>query len=194
MSTHIPVPRRRREGVTDFRARKRAIISQSPLLVVRISGKNVSSQFVKPKVNGDEVLSAAHSSQLRRLGWGGSLKSTPACYLLGMLAGKKARERGVERAVLYNGVVPFIKGSRIAAFVKGVVDAGVAIPVDEEALPSQERITGKSIAEYASKMAKEGRELYMRRFSALVKKGFKPEEYPARFERVKAAVQGGGKK
>ncbi len=95
------------------------------MLVVRVSNKNVSSQFVKPKVKGDEVLSSAHSRQLRKLGWAGSLKSTPACYLLGLLAGKKAKDKGVKEAVLYNGLVPFIKGSRIAAFVKGVVDSGV---------------------------------------------------------------------
>lgn len=47
-SVHVPLLRRRREGVTDYRARKRAITSQKPLLVIRISNKNVSSQFVKP--------------------------------------------------------------------------------------------------------------------------------------------------
>ncbi len=191
---YVPVPRRRREGTTDFRARKKAIVSQRPLLVVRVSGKNVSSQFVKPKEKGDEVLSACHSSQLRKLGWAGSLKSTPACYLLGMLAGRKAKEKGVKEAILYNGVVPFIRGSRIAAFVKGVVESGVSIPVDEAAFPSEDRLTGKSIAEYASKLATEHKELYKRRFSSLVKKGFKPEEYPTQFEKVRATIQGVGKK
>jgi large subunit ribosomal protein L18 len=90
MPTHVPLLRRRREGVTDYRARKRAITSQKPLLVIRVSNKNVSSQFVKPTVKGDVVLSASHSKELAKLGWRGSAKSTPACYLLGLLAGKKA--------------------------------------------------------------------------------------------------------
>ncbi len=191
MSTYVPLQRRRREGVTDYRSRKRAITSQATLLVVRVSNKNVSSQFVKPRVNGDVVLASAHSRQLRKLGWKGSMKSTPACYLLGFLAGKKAIEKGVKEAVLYNGVVPFIRGSRIAAFVKGVIDSGLKVPVGDEALPPEERVTGKTIADYAAKLAAEDAESYKTTFSALLREGFRPEEYPAHFEKVKSAIAGG---
>jgi large subunit ribosomal protein L18 len=191
MSVHVPLLRRRREGVTDYRARKRAITSQKPLLVVRISNKNVSSQFVKPTVKGDVVLSAAHSKELTRLGWHGSPKSTPACYLLGLLAGKKAISAGVKEAVVYNGLIPFIRGSRVAALLKGVVDAGVQVPVGEEAFPDVDRLTGRSIAGYAAKLATEDKAAYSRSFSALLKGGFKPEGYPAEFERMKAAISGG---
>jgi large subunit ribosomal protein L18 len=188
------VRRRRREGLTDFRARKKAIASGSVLLVVRVSNKNVSSQFVKPEAGGDKVLSAAHSRQLLKMGWSGSPKSTPACYLLGLLAGRKGLARGVKEAILYNGVIPFIKGSRIAAFAKGVLDSGVKMSMDEEALPSEDRVTGKTIAEFASKLAREDKETYSKRFSSLAKGGFKPEDYPAQFAKVKAAVAGGAKK
>jgi len=185
---HVPLPRRRRQGVTDYRARKRAITSQRPLLVVRISNKNVSSQFVKPTTKGDVVLSAASSKELQKLGWHGSAKSTPACYLLGLLAGKKALAAGVKEAVAYNGLVPFIRGSRTAALLKGVIEAGVSVPVGEEAFPNEERLTGKSIADYASKLASEDKEAYDRSFSALLKAGFKPEGYPAEVEKTKAAI------
>lgn len=194
MSVHLAIPRRRREGVTDFRARKKAVSSHAPLLVVRVSNKNVSSQFVMPKVKGDEVISSCHSRQLRKLGWSGSGKSTPACYLLGLLAGKKAQSKGVKEAVVYNGLAPFIRGSRIAAFVKGVVDSGVSMAVEEEVLPSQDRLTGKSIADYAAGLAKEDKEAYKARFSALIKDGFRPEDYPAQFERTKAAIAAGTEK
>ncbi len=189
--SYVPLPRRRREGVTDYRSRKRAITSQATLLVVRISNKNVSSQFVKPKVNGDVVLASAHSRQLRKLGWKGSLNSTPACYLLGFLAGRKALEKGVKEAVLYNGVVPFIRGSRIAAFVKGVIDSGLVVPVGEKALPPEERISGKTIADYATKLATQDAASYKASFSALLREGFKPEDYPAQFEKVKSTIAGG---
>jgi large subunit ribosomal protein L18 len=188
MSTHVPLLKRRREGITDYRTRKRAITSSRPLLVVRISNKHVSSQFVKPTVKGDVVLSSGHSRELSKLGWKGSPKSTPACYLLGLLAGKKALSSGVKEAVVYNGLVPFIKGSRIAAFLKGVIDAGVSVPVGEEAFPSEERLTGKSIAEYAARLSSEDKGAYERSYSALLKEGFKPEEYPTHFEKLRAAI------
>ncbi len=193
MPVHVPLLRRRREGVTDYRARKKAITSQRPLLVIRVSNKNVSCQFVRPTVKGDVVLSAAHSKELAKLGWHGSSKSTPACYLLGLRAGRKALEAGVKEAVAYNGVVPFIRGSRIAALLKGVVDAGIAVPVGEEAFPDEGRLSGKAIADYASKLASEDKEAYSRDFSALLKAGFKPEDYPAEFEKVRAAIAGATK-
>jgi large subunit ribosomal protein L18 len=187
-SVHVPLLRRRREGVTDYRARKRAITSREPLLVVRISNKNVSAQFVKPTVKGDVVLSASHSKELAKLGWHGSSKSTPACYLLGMLAGKKALAAGVRGAVAYNGLVPFIRGSRTAAFLKGVVDSGLEVPVGEKAFPSADRLQGKSISEFAKKLATDDTAAYKRTFSGLLKAGFKPEDYPVEFEKVKAAI------
>jgi len=193
MSTYVPLLRRRREGVTDYRSRKRAITSMSTLLVVRVSNKNVSSQFITPKVGGDIVVASSHSRELRKFGWKGSLKSTPACYLLGILAGKKAVEKGVKKAVLYNGVEPFIRGARVSAFVKGVVDSGVEVPLGEEALPSDDRIAGKDIAGFARKLAEEDRGAYERRFSALLKAGFSPENYPEEFEKAKSAIMGGSK-
>ena len=193
MPVHVPLLRRRREGLTDYRARKRAIISQVPLLVVRITNKNVSSQFVKPTVKGDVVLSSAHSKELAKLGWRGSLKSTPACYLLGLLAGQKAAKAGVKDAVVYNGVIPFVAGSRVAALLKGVIDAGVAVPVGEEAFPGEERVSGKSISEFASKLGSEDKDAYAKRFSSILRSGLKPEDYPTEFERVKAAIVGGSR-
>ncbi len=181
-------------GLTDYRGRKRAVSSHRILLVVRYSGKNVSSQFVKPQVKGDVVLSSIHSHSLRKLGWKGSLKSVPACYLLGLLAGKKAVERGVRDAVLYNGLNPFIKSSRVAAFVKGAREGGVQIPVSEEVLPPEERLRGEAIAKYASSLLNQDKAVYERRFSSLLSGGFKPEDYPAQFERAKRAIEGGSKR
>jgi large subunit ribosomal protein L18 len=193
MSSHATLLRRRREGVTDYRARKKAITSQKPLLVVRISNKNVSCQFVKPTVKGDVVLSASHSRELAKLGWHGSSKSTPACYLLGLHAGKKALAAGVKEAVVYNGLIPFIRGSRIAALLKGVIEAGVSVPVGEEAFPDEGRLSGKAIADFATKLASEDKDAYSRGFSALLKAGFKPEDYPAEFGKVKASIAGAAK-
>jgi large subunit ribosomal protein L18 len=193
MRGYVPLQRRRREGVTDYRSRKRAIASQKPLLVVRFSSKNVTSQFVAPKVKGDVVVSSAHSKELAKVGWKGSAKSTPASYLLGLIAGKKALQKGIREAVLYNGLAPFTRGSRVAAFLKGVVDAGVAIPAGEAAYPADDRLAGKSIADYASKLSAEDKQAYLKKFSGLLKAGFKPEDYPNEFERTKSAILGASK-
>ncbi len=189
MKTHVPMYRRRRSGATNYNSRRKAISSRGTLLAVRISSKNVSAQFLKPTVTGDLVLASAHSHALRKLGWAGSLKSVPACYLLGLWAGKNAKGKGIESAYLYNGVSPFVKGSRISAFVKGVIDGGVEVPFAEEAMPSEDRLKGENIAKYATELAKD-KEAYDRRFSALLKHGFRPEDYAKNYERTKETIVG----
>lgn len=190
MASYVPLQRRRREGTTDYRSRKRIISSEKPLLVVRFSNKNVSSQFTKPAAKGDNVLSSANSKELQKLGWRGSPKSTPACYLLGMLAGKKAKSSGIDAAVLYTGLVPFVRGGRVAAFVKGVVEAGVDVPVGEEVFPAQERLDGSVTASYAASLAKGEKKGYERAFSGLLKAQFRPEDYPREFAKMKATIMG----
>ncbi|HZW84467.1 MAG TPA: hypothetical protein VFE91_01010, partial [Nitrososphaerales archaeon] len=76
------------------------------------------------------------------------------------------------------------------ALLKGVTDAGVEVPVGEGAYPSEERITGKTIADYASGLATEDKEAYQKFFSGLLKSGFKPEEYPAQFAKTKSVIAG----
>ncbi len=190
---YVPIYRRRRMGATDYRARKKIITSSVPLLAVRVSSKNVSAQFIKPKPEGDQVLSSAHSRNLIKLGWKGSPKSVPACYLLGLLAGRRAKEHGVEKAYLYNGLSPFVEGSRISALVKGVRDAGVDVPMSDEAVPSEDRITGKATAEYAKSLLAENKEKYSKVFSALIRTGFKPEEYPQSTIALKQVILKGAK-
>ena len=190
---YVPIYRRRRMGVTDYRARKKIITSAVPL-AVRILSKNVSAQFIKPKVGRDQVLSSGrHSRNLVKLGWKGSPKSVPACYLLGLLAGKRAKGNGVEKAYLYNGVSPFVGGSRISALVKGVRDAGVDIPMSDDAVPSEDRISGKATAEYAKSLLAESKERYSKVFSRMIRTGFKPEDYPQSTTALKQVILKGAK-
>jgi large subunit ribosomal protein L18 len=185
---YVPVFRRRRMGATDYRARRKIITSSAPLLAVRVSSKNVSAQFIRPKTEGDQVLSAAHSRNLRPLGWKGSPKSIPACYLLGLLAGKRAKGQGVDRAFLYNGLSLFVNGSRVAALVKGVKDAGVNVPISDEAIPSEDRLSGKAAAEYAKSLQAEDNDRYSKTFSGLLRSGFKPEEYAENTSAIKQKI------
>jgi len=76
-------------------------------------------------------------------GWKGSRKNIPASYLTGYMAGKKALSKGVTDAILYSGTRRYT--DRMAAALKGVVDAGVNVPVDEEAFPADERIMGEHL-------------------------------------------------
>lgn len=154
-------------------------------VTVRISNQNVAAQVLKPTITGDIVIASAHSRELDKHGWKGAFNNLPACYLTGLLLGKKALQKEINSAVLYIGKNHFT--SRVAACMKGIVDAGVRMPVSEESLPDKERIAGHHIAEY-SNILKEDEKEYNSHFSAILKNGLKPEDYPSHFEDIKNRI------
>ncbi len=139
--------RRRREGKTDYRKRLALLKSGKIRAVVRKTNTRIIVQFIKYREDGDEVLVNVTSDRLQKYGWNKSFKSTPAAYLTGYLAGKIALQKNINEAVLDIGRYPAVRGSRLFAALKGLLDAGVDIPHGEDIFPSEERIKGKHIGE-----------------------------------------------
>lgn len=136
-------PRRHRQRKTDYHRRLRLLRSKKTRIVVRRSLQNIRVQFIDYNAQGDEIVASAISSELKgAYQWKYSADSTPAAYLTGLLAGARAKKAGVEEAVLDIGLYHPTKGSRVFAALKGVVDAGIDCPHDEEMLPSKERLAG----------------------------------------------------
>lgn len=185
--TYVRTLKRIRDNKTNYRKRAAILIGRHSFVTVKVSDQNVAAQVLKPTPTGDVVVASAHSRELEKQGWKGALNNLPACYLTGMLVAKKALERGVKNAVLYIGKDHFT--SRVAACMKGIVDGGVSMPVSEESLPEEERIRGEHIAEYAETL-KENQEEYNSRFSAILKKGLNPEDYPSHFDEIKSKISG----
>jgi large subunit ribosomal protein L18 len=186
-NSYVPILRRRREGKTNYKKRKAVIMSRLPFVSTFISGKNILVQILSPRKEGDVVLASAHSRELIKFGWMGSRKNIPAAYLTGFLAGLKAKDK-VKEAILYTGLRRFVPNSRITAIVKGLLDAGLSIPINHETLPSEERLKGKHIADYAKYLLEKDKVLYSMRFSNLISKNFNPELIPERFEDVRKRI------
>jgi large subunit ribosomal protein L18 len=184
------VPRkRRREGKTNYYRRYRMVISGRKIrAVVRRTNKHIIVQITKFEATGDKTLVAVTSKALRKYGWLGDLKNTPAAYLTGFLAGLLAKKAGISHAILDIGLHPSVKGSRIYAAVKGLIDAGVEIPVSSEVLPSEDRISGKHIAAYSSSLENENPEKYNRIFSGILSRGLNPKKLPEHFLEVKNKI------
>lgn len=132
--------RRLREEKTNYKKRATLLIGKRDFITVNITNENTQVQVLKPGMTGDKVIASAHSSYLLKKGWKGSRKSIPAAYLTGYLAGKKAIGKGAKDAILYTGTRKYTQ--RMAAALKGVVDAGVKVPADSETFPSDDRING----------------------------------------------------
>ena len=140
--------RRRREGKTDYYQRTKLVVADAPRMVVRKTNRHIIIQLITAEIDGDRTLVTANSSELTGLGYKGSLSSTPAAYLTGLLFAAKARKAKYDRAVLDIGLARATPGARVFAALKGAVDAGFIVPHGEEILPDDARVKGQHIAEY----------------------------------------------
>ena len=184
--SYVHTLKRIRTHKTNYRKRQALLISKQDFVTIKITNQNVIAQVLKPEIQGDIVRVSTHSRELRRYGWKGSLNSLPACYLVGLVLGRKALEKGVDKAVLYIGNKPFT--SRIAACMKGIVQAGINIPISSESYPTEHRLNGQHIAEYALKIKTEDINKYNKYFSSLLKDGLVPENYQSHVEEITARI------
>ena len=141
--TYSKILRRLREEKTNYRKRKTMLMGKKDFVTVSISNENTQVQVLQPKLTGDQVVASAHSRALLKNGWKGSRKNIPAAYLTGYLAGKKALHIGTTQAILYTGTRRYTQ--RVAAVLKGMIDAGLDIPANSESFPPQERLNGEHL-------------------------------------------------
>lgn len=178
--------RRRREGKTDYYRRRRLLLSRKPRLVVRKTNTKVIVQFIKANVIGDSTVASALSTELVNHGLTSGTGNMPAAYLTGMLAGLRAKARGIDSAILDIGLIPPVKGSKIYAVLKGVLEAGLDIPHNQEVLPDDDRTAGKHIVDAFQHFSKSSKETPM--FSIVGKKKTNITAIPKKFETVKKAL------
>lgn len=139
-------PKRHRDGRTDYRRRLRLLKSRKIRIVVRKSLKNIRVQFVEYGIGGDKILASAISSELvKKHNWKYSISTTPAAYLTGLLAGTKAKDKGIENCILDIGRYRPTSGNKLFAALKGVIDAGIECPYEKEMVPPEDRIAGKHL-------------------------------------------------
>ena len=120
------------------------LMGKRDFVTVQISNENTQVQIHKPEMAGDKIIASAHSRYLLSKGWKGSRKNIPAAYLTGYLAGKKAMGKGSKNAILYSGTRKYTQ--RMAAALKGVIDAGLEVAADSVTFPPEERIKGEHLS------------------------------------------------
>jgi len=180
--------RRRREGKTDYKARRALIISKLPRVVTRGSLKHMNVQIIEATPTGDKVIASAHSQELKKYGWQVACRNLPSAYLTGLLCGGRAVAKKVKKAVADIGLNQPTKGARVFASLKGVIDAGVDVPCAADKVPREKVIKGQHIADYAKSLASSNIELYEKTFSQYLKRKVLPEKLVDHFETVKERI------
>jgi large subunit ribosomal protein L18 len=159
------IKRRRKENRTNYQKRINLLKSRLPRLVFRKTNKYLIVQYVVSNGAQDSIKMGKNSKQLLKYGWPkeaiNSLKSTPASYLLGFLSGKEIQKEKLDTPIIDFGLQRVIKGTKLHAFIKGLIDSGLDIKSKKEAFPNEERILGKHmekklpVAEIKLKISKE---------------------------------------
>lgn len=101
--------KRRREGKTDYYARKRLIVQDKNKyntpkyrLIVRLSNKNITCQIAYSRIEGDHVVCAAYSNELPKYGIKVGLTNYAAAYATGLLLARRLLKK-LHLDTLYEG-------------------------------------------------------------------------------------------
>lgn len=147
--------RRRKENKTDYLKRIKLLKSGTPRVIFRRTNRYVAVQYITSKQSQDKIKFGITSKKLIEYGWPeefkGSLKSIPASYLLGLLAGKRITKEKLETPIVDSGMFRMIHKNRIYSFLKGLIDSGIEIKCKEETFPSKDKINGKNLKRDFSK-------------------------------------------
>lgn len=161
--------KRRREGKTDYYARKRLIIQEKNKyntpkyrLVVRFSNRDITTQIVYARIQGDVVLTAAYAHELPRYGVKVGLTNYASSYATGLLLARRVLKKlkldkvyaGAKEAngAEYNvenvdgqpgaftcyldvGLARTSTGAKIFGALKGAADGGLHIPHSVKRFP-----------------------------------------------------------
>ena len=176
--------KRRRDGKTNYKRRLALVKSGKNRVVIRKSLNNIIVQIVSSTFEGDKTLVTAFSKELREMGWTFHCGNTPAAYLTGYLCGKRA-SKIADEFILDIGLQRSIKGGRSYAALKGFMDAGCSVNVDESIFPSEERLNGGNISSYYEGLDGSLKEKI---FSNYLKNKTDPSKMPGTFEEVKSKL------
>ena len=140
--------RRRRKMKTDYLLRVGLLKSGKERILFRKTNRYVIGQCIKTENAKDKVILGVTSKDLIKYGWpqekAGSLKSIPACYLTGILLGKKVLKKAKSKEYVFDiGMLRHIKKSKVYAFLKGTIDAGLKLNADKGIFPDEKKLTGE---------------------------------------------------
>lgn len=105
--------KRRREGKTDYYARKRLIVQDKNKyntpkyrLIVRLSNRDITCQVAYSRIEGDKIVCAAYSHELPRFGIKVGLTNYAAAYCTGLLLARRV-SKNVSWCLFMIGAVVF---------------------------------------------------------------------------------------
>ena len=185
---HKKILRRRRENRTDYLARKKLLLSGHPMLVTRRTSNYVYVSICLASGKGEVTLASASSKELAEDFNLVGLRNLPSAYLTGLLAGRRAREKNLETAVVSLGPAWSSNASIPFAVAQGCTDAGLEVPVGGQAKVAQDRLRGQHIAQFSKKLREMDDERPGTVFSRYARLGVDPQSLPEAIDSIKLRI------
>lgn len=176
--------KRRRKGKTNYSKRLLLLKSHKPRVVVRKNLKTITIQMVQYDSKGDKIICSINSNTLKKYGWNYNCANTPSSYLTGLIMAKILQKKGLREGIIDMGIITSIKGNKIYSAIKGLIDGGLKLPIDEKMFPSNERLKGEHIKKYS----KEIEESEKTQFSNYLKNKTSPKSITEIFEKTKSKI------
>ncbi len=146
---------RRIEKKTNYRKRLGFAKSGTEKAIFRRTNKRIIGQIVTYLPKGDITITQAESKEFSKIEPKIAGKNLPSAYLTGLLLGKRAMEKGIQKANLDIGFYTPVHKGKWCAFLKGLLEAGMDIKHEEKIIPSTDRLYGKHISEEIVKKVEE---------------------------------------
>jgi large subunit ribosomal protein L18 len=178
--------KRKRKGKTNYKKRLNYLKSEKTRITIRTTKNDIIIQAIDFNESGDRTISTLKALDLRKMGWNYNPGNIPSSYLAGLYFGIKNKGK-IKESIIDLGLKSITKGNRLSAAIKGIKDSGINISCSEKIFPSENKIDGTSITEYANSLS-ENKEKYEKQFSKYLKKGLDPKNIKQDFKKIKETI------
>ncbi|CAB1317763.1 unnamed protein product [Coregonus sp. 'balchen'] len=195
--------RRRREGKTDYFARKRLVIQDKNKyntpkyrMIVRFSNRDICCQIAYAKIEGDQIVGAAYSHELPKYGITVGLTNYAAAYCTGLLLARRLLNKfGLDQ--VYEGQVEVTGDEFNVESIDGQPGAFTTKRFPGYDMESKEfnaemhrkHIMGMNVSDYMSYLMEEDEDAYKKQFSRFIKNGVTPDTVEEMYKKAHAAIR-----
>merc|ERR1712061_255827 len=208
--------RRRREGKTDYYARKRLVVQDKNKyntpkyrMIVRSSNKDITCQIAYARLEGDRIVAAAYCTGLllarrvlKQLNLDEAYQGNDSIDGEKYMVEDNDDGPGAFRACLDVGLARTTTGAKVFGAMKGAADGGLDIPHSEKRFPGYDKeekeysaevrrnhIFGQHVAEYMRQLLDKDEDAYKRQFSRSIKNGITADTVEDMYTKAHAAIR-----
>ncbi|EHH61739.1 hypothetical protein EGM_19822 [Macaca fascicularis] len=203
--------RRRREGKTDYYARKRLVIQDKNKyntpkyrMIVRVTNRDIICQIAYARIEGDMIVCAAYAHELPKYGVKVGLTNYAAAYCTGLLLARRNKNDLLNYAKRW--ILEFDKEFEEKAYerflnlqlrnkIVGHFGNTKRFPgYDSEskefnAEVHRKHIMGQNVADYMRYLMEEDEDAYKKQFSQYIKNSVTPDMMEEMYKKAHAAIR-----